>query len=57
MMTLGSCIYCFKTSKHHEALGTDRITSNGFFDSSLISAEYNETARVRAIKKTKENQK
>lgn len=45
------------TSKHHESFGTARNALNGPFDSSLIEAEYSETANVRAIRNINENQK
>ena len=42
---------------HHDSLGTERNTKIGFFDSSLMSAAYKDTANVLAIKKRRENQK
>lgn len=45
------------TSKHQDSVGTNRKTFKGCLDSSFISAEYNETARVRTIKNASEYQK
>lgn len=42
---------------HQDSAGQARKARTGFFDSSLISALYNETANVREIRKINENQK